>query len=331
MEPSFTTKPFNPSSRLEVRRLHLRRQLAVSCQDDASKYWKHAGKGHKIPSNFFSPHHPKLSNKRQNVPLADVDHEVWAGNISIGTPPQQFLIDFDTGSPDLWVTSSSCPIEACEYKKSYKHSISSTSLEVPDHVQVDSYGDGSFIVGSTYIDLVSIGGVTANMTFTSAVYMYQFGDVAADGLLGLSRPLQDQQNFVVTAFAQAAIKDQVYGIELASNGSEINIGGTNEDLYRGSLKYHNVTQSEHFDTYWKIGNAGVYVDNQAVASQLETIIDSGTTPVVLGSEDEVQLVYQLVAESSFNDTMGFYTFPCNDTPSVGFSRGGNEWTIDKEL
>ena len=44
-----------------------------------------------IPSEFL---------KRESEPLIDQDHHrLWAGNVSIGTPPVEFLIDFDSAYP----------------------------------------------------------------------------------------------------------------------------------------------------------------------------------------------------------------------------------------
>lgn len=85
-------------------------------------------------------------------PLTDEDDdEEWAGTISIGTPAQSFLIDFDTGSSDLWVPSSSCTSSTCKSKHKYTASSSSTGVKKSGSFSIE-YGDGSTVSGPIYTD-----------------------------------------------------------------------------------------------------------------------------------------------------------------------------------
>ena len=93
---------------------------------------------------------PGYLDRRQSEPLVDIRHDTqWAGVISIGTPPADFLIDFDTGSSDLWVPSSSC--DNCGYHNTYNSHASSSSKAQNGTFRIH-YADHSTTSGPIYSD-----------------------------------------------------------------------------------------------------------------------------------------------------------------------------------
>uniref|UniRef100_A0A8D0VAW4 Peptidase A1 domain-containing protein n=1 Tax=Sus scrofa TaxID=9823 RepID=A0A8D0VAW4_PIG len=122
-------------------------------------------------------------------PLRNYLDKVYVGNISIGTPPQQFSVVFDTGSADLWVPSIYCKSKACVTHRSFNPSHSST-FHLPGIFIELEYGSGK-ILGFLGQDTIRIDKLTStgqafglskveiSRTFEHAIY---------DGILGLAYP-----------------------------------------------------------------------------------------------------------------------------------------------
>ncbi|CAE6402266.1 hypothetical protein ACGC1H_000207 [Rhizoctonia solani] len=276
----------------------------------------------------------KVISKRQGVPLADEAEELWAGEISIGTPGQTFLIDFDTGSADLWIPSASCQSEGCRNKNVYTSSSSSTAKEVTTSQKFSiSYGDGSTASGPVYTDTVSAGGLSVTNQSFSAVTSESssFSQDPSDGIMGLafsSISSIGAPTFIENLASQGTISSSAFSMYLASNNSQLYLGGTNSSLYTGDITYTDL-QSK---TYW-LTNGSSSVDG-AEAYSGSMIIDSGTT-LIVGEERSVKAWWEKVkyathCPSFICGASGYYMFPCNSPPNVTFGFGGASYNVNSD-
>ncbi|KAI0693994.1 protease [Cerioporus squamosus] len=285
-----------------VRDHNKHRRNLINLKRNAGPEAMNAGSHIRAVANVTSA---DLSARQAESLTDEANDEYWAGPIAIGSNKQSFLIDFDTGSSDLWVPSVNCTSSTCNGKHKYDAAPSTTSVRKSGTFQI-SYGDGSSVSGPVYTDTVTVAGVTARGQYFSPVTTLSssFAGEAMDGILGMA--------------------PACFAFKLAKSGSELYLGGTNSQLYTGSIEYHSVTGSG----FWQIGSAKVLVGSKTVVSSIQTVIDSGTT-LIYGPPSQVQTFYKSIPGSQVYDAKnGFYSFPCNAVPSnVAFSWGGKSWTI----
>ncbi|KAI4519806.1 acid protease [Schizophyllum commune Tattone D] len=271
-------------------------------------------------------------SKRQAESLEDENQDTeWAGDITIGSDDQKFLIDFDTGSSDLWVPSKDCSSSVCSQKSSYDASSSDSSKKASGKFQIQ-YGDGSTVSGPVYQDTVTVAGVTAKNQYFSPVTTLSdsFSNDPIDGILGLAYPAISnlkQDPWFTNANSQGAVDKNSFGFYLAKTGSELYLGGANDKLYSGDVEYHDVDKSEGF---WLITGASISVDGKSAADNFDTIIDSGTT-LAYGPPDTIDDIFSKIdGAKAYDQQQGLYSFPCDSAPDVSFSWGGKDWKISAD-
>ncbi|KAJ4480255.1 putative aspartic protease [Lentinula aciculospora] len=281
------------------------------------------------PPATVPPHIQTRLKKRQAEALIDEDEdELWAGAFSIGNPPQNFLVDFDTGSSDLWIPSSSCKGSICSAKHKYNAGNSSTSKKLSGTFSI-SYGDGSTVSGPILQDTVTVAGIKVTTQTFSAVteLSTEFGMDPTDGISGLAYPSISNLGanpFFVNAFSQGVVSSSEFSMFLSTSGSELYLGGSNPSKFSGDPEFHDVDTSTGF---WQIRGASIEFGSSPVVSNFETIIDSGTT-IMYGPPTAVKTFYAKIPGSKLVDEKnGFYSFPCGITSKISFSWGGKSFIL----
>uniref|UniRef100_A0A8C6E5C7 Peptidase A1 domain-containing protein n=1 Tax=Moschus moschiferus TaxID=68415 RepID=A0A8C6E5C7_MOSMO len=131
-----------------------------------------------------------ISSRSSNLtihPLRNIMNMLYVGNITIGTPPQEFQVVFDTGSSDLWVPSIFCNSPACYTYAIFNH-LKSSTFRPTRRIFTIKYSSG-WIKGAVAYDTVWIGDlVSIDQAFGLSVLADGFEGMPFDGILGLNYP-----------------------------------------------------------------------------------------------------------------------------------------------
>lgn len=276
--------------------------------------------------------------------------------VSIGTPPQKLLLDFDTGSSDLWMWSTELPSSIQSQGQGhtiYNPKKSSTYKNISGSKWKITYGDSSSASGTVGTDNVTIGGLTIkNQAIELAKTMSdQFVQGAGDGLLGLAwgninsvkpnpvqTPVQNmitQQDIPQTAEIFTAnlgswrdANDPDKGESFYTFGyiDQATVSASGQDVY-----YTPVDNSQGF---WMFDSSSASVNSTTVDQSGNTAIaDTGTT-LALVADATCKAIYDAIPGSTYDNASQGYIFPDNLTvdqlPVVTFAVGNQQFAVQKE-
>uniref|UniRef100_A0A8B9XYE2 Peptidase A1 domain-containing protein n=1 Tax=Bos mutus grunniens TaxID=30521 RepID=A0A8B9XYE2_BOSMU len=173
-------------------------------------------------------------------PLRNIMDMLYVGNITIGTPPQEFQVVFDTGSSDLWVPPVFCQSLACATKVMFIHLWSSTFQHTQKVFNI-KYHTGR-MKGLLVYDTVRIGDlVSTDQPFSLSMAEYGLEHIPFDGILGLNYPNMSFSGAIPifdNLKNEGAISEPVFAFYLSKDKREGNVvmfGWVDHHYYKAEL------------------------------------------------------------------------------------------------
>jgi cathepsin D len=262
----------------------------------------HSSLHHKNPY-ISNKHHKNSKSNITNMQLIEVNSEMkivslqnfkntqYVGKINLGEPPQSIPVIFDTGSGNLWVTSSLCRAESCRNHISYNREKSDFFKKLGLGLQV-TFGTG-VVIGEINQDLLHIGGIKIKKQKFAEI-LDESGDVFSagkfSGILGLGFPGMAAYDVVPVFDMIINLKELdknimsfYYSYNENSDG-EVCFGQINKDRYIGELEYYPLVEKY----YWTIKMDDVKIAGKSLKlckSGCLAVVDTGTTLISAPTND----------------------------------------------
>ncbi|QRV81402.1 aspartyl protease [Ceratobasidium sp. AG-Ba] len=252
------------------------------------------------------------------VTANDIQNDTeYACPVTIGTPGITLLLDFDTGSSDLWVWSSEYRASCSDLQghSTYNPKKSSTSELLPGETWQISYGDGSHASGDVHLDTVVIGDIEIKRQAVEVAQQLssEFVRGGSDGLLGLAFPRLNtvkphrQKTPIQNMIEQGLVKDPIFTVKLDKHDSRgfYTFGYIDDTVHASKLYWQPLVQDTD---WWEVPSAYIKIGSDIY--------------------DRVAKLYSKVPGARLDQNQGGYIFPTNARlPALAFCVGHWLFTV----
>ncbi|KAL9927555.1 lysosomal aspartic protease-like [Glossina fuscipes fuscipes] len=257
------------------------------------------------------------------------------GKITIGTPPQDFLVLFDTGSHLLWVPLKTYTLDNEDFGRHHQYDPEKSQTYQLNGQPFFMIYESGYLSGHLVEDTVSLAGKEIqNVTFGVATYRPDatFRYAPYDGVMGMSffnSSLHYAQPIFYDLMKQHKLEENVFSFYYLRNGStrlggELTLGGINPDHFEGQLHYVNISRKYH----WQFEVESAHVNKIQVCKKCQVIADTGCNGIGL-PRDDYHRVNRAIGATIDPETYQFVV-DCNkinQLPEITFKIGDGIFTL----
>uniref|UniRef100_G1KVT2 Peptidase A1 domain-containing protein n=1 Tax=Anolis carolinensis TaxID=28377 RepID=G1KVT2_ANOCA len=267
-------------------------------------------------------------------PITNYLNSYYFGEISIGTPPQNFLVVMDSGSSNLWVPSVYCDTAACAKHNRFSPSASSTYSNSGQTYTL-YYGAGDLTVMLGYDTVMVQNIVVTNQEFglSENEPMTPFYYASFDGIMGMAYPslaVGGTATVMQQMLNQGQLSEPIFSFYFSRQptvqyGGELILGGVDTQLFSGDVSWAPVTR----EVYWQIGVEEFAIGNEATgwcSEGCQAIVDTGTCQLTIPRQ-YFDTFLQAVGAEEYN---GELLVNCNNVqnmPTITFVINGAQFPL----